>query len=217
MCSFFCVSRAISMVQSKMKYTLPDLPYPPDALEPIICSEIMEIHYLKHHGTYVNNLNATEDKLRTAIGKNDVKTIISLQPAMKFNGGGHINHSIFWTILAPCSESGQPSAELSAAIVKDFGSFDKMKELLTNLAIGVQGSGWAWLGYNKVRQQLQLATCANQDPLEATTGLVPLFGIDVWEHAYYIQYKNVRAEYVKNIWEIVNWKNVSERYSKAVC
>ncbi|KAL0275190.1 UNVERIFIED_CONTAM: hypothetical protein PYX00_003129 [Menopon gallinae] len=210
------LSRTFSVIQANLKHTLPEMPYPSNALEPVIKAEIMEIHHQKHHATYVNNLNAAEEKLKAAVEKNDVNTIISLQPALKFNGGGHLNHSIFWTVLAPPSQSGKPSPELASAINCEFCSMDKLKEMLSSLAVGVQGSGWAWLGYNPVQKRLELATCANQDPLQATTGLIPLFGIDVWEHAYYLQYKNVRAEYVKNIWEIVNWKNVSERYAKAI-
>ncbi|GBM84922.1 Superoxide dismutase [Mn] 1, mitochondrial, partial [Araneus ventricosus] len=143
----------------------------------------------------------------------DISTVISLGPALKFNGGGHLNHSIFWQNL--CPSGGEPQGDLLQAIKSDFSSLDNLKNLLSAAAVGVQGSGWAWLGYNPVSKRLQVATCANQDPLQATAGLVPLFGIDVWEHAYYLQYKNVRPDYVKAIWNVANWKDIGERYAKA--
>lgn len=198
----------------RMKHTLPDLPYDYNALEPTISAEIMQLHHSKHHNTYVANLNVAEEKLAEAEAKNDISTIISLQPALKFNGGGHINHSIFWQNLSP-KGGGEPTGELMEAIKRDFGSFENLKTRLSGATVGVQGSGWGWLGYNKTSKRLEIATCANQDPLEATTGLVPLFGIDVWEHAYYLQYKNVRPDYVKNIFNIANWTDVAQRLSKA--
>ncbi|XP_063611591.1 superoxide dismutase [Mn], mitochondrial-like [Penaeus indicus] len=200
-------------VRSQQKHTLPDLPYDYNALEPVICAEIMQLHHSKHHQTYVNNLNVAEEKLAEAHAKGDVNTVISLAPALKFNGGGHINHTIFWQNLSP--DGGEPEGDLLAAINKDFGSVDAMKAQLSAATVAVQGSGWGWLGFNKQKGSLQIATCANQDPLEATTGLVPLFGIDVWEHAYYLQYKNVRPDYVNAIWKVANWKDISARFSKA--
>jgi len=196
------------------KHTLPDLPYDYSALEPAISGQIMEIHHSKHHATYVNNLNATEDKL----GSSDLEGSLSLQLAHKFNGGGHINHSIFWTNLAPTSQGGGEFADgaLKTAICAEFGSVESFQEKFNASAAGVQGSGWAWLALNPANKALSIATCANQDPLQATTGLVPLLGVDVWEHAYYLQYKNVRPEYLKNIWGVVNWKNVEERYAKSL-
>ncbi|XP_063227813.1 superoxide dismutase [Mn], mitochondrial [Bacillus rossius redtenbacheri] len=199
--------------QLRRKHTLPDLPYDYNALEPVVSTEIMKLHHSKHHAAYVNNLNVAEDKLKEAEAKNDTSAMIALLPALKFNGGGHINHTIFWQNLSPTG--GNPSVDLEAAIKKDFGSLEGLKAQLSGISVGVQGSGWGWLGYNKQSQRLQLAACANQDPLEATTGLVPLFGIDVWEHAYYLQYKNVRPDYVKAIFDVINWRDVSERYAKA--
>ena len=135
-------------------------------------------------------------------------------PALKFNGGGHINHSIFWKVLCP-KGSSEPAGELAEAIKRDFGSLDKMIQELSTKSVAIQGSGWGWLGFNKQNNRLEITTCANQDPLWATTGLYPLFGIDVWEHAYYLQYKNVRADYVKNIFKIANWRQVEHYYEKA--
>lgn len=201
----------------KPSYQLPELPYSFEALEPVISAEIMELHYKKHHGGYVTNLNAALEKYHEAEGKNDVSQMIPLQSAIKFNGGGHINHSIFWTILAPPSKGGggTPKGELVKMIERDFGSWDAFKEKFNLTAIGIQGSGWGWLGYNKGQKRLELATCSNQDPL-STQGLVPIMGVDVWEHAYYLQYKNVRADYVKAIWQIFHWKQIEERFTKAV-
>jgi len=199
----------------RSKHTLPDLGYDFNALEPYISADIMKIHYEKHHATYVNNLNVASEKLAEATAKGDVGAAIALGPALRFNGGGHINHSIFWKNLVPKSKSGEPTGELKTAIDRDFGSLENLKTQMSTSSVAVQGSGWGWLGYNKQTKRLQLATCANQDPLEPTTGLVPLFGIDVWEHAYYLQYKNVRPDYVKAIWNVANWKDIADRLSAA--
>lgn len=198
------------------QYKLPDLPYDFNALEPVISAEIMNLHYTKHHAGYVTNLNKALEQLADAEQKLDMPAQIALQSAIKFNGGGNINHSIFWTNLAPPDKGGghPPEGALAKAIQDTFGSLDKFIETLSAKAIGVQGSGWGWLGYNKANDRLEIATCDNQDPL-VIKGLVPLLGIDVWEHSYYLQYKNVRADYVKAIWKIINWKNVAERYAKA--
>ncbi|CDZ79670.1 Superoxide dismutase [Mn] [Candidatus Rubidus massiliensis] len=197
------------------KFELPKLPYNFDALEPFISKEIMELHYTKHHQTYVNNLNKALEQYEEAEKNNDVAAMIALQSAIKFNGGGHVNHSIFWTNLAPVSQGGGkgPNGKLLEAINQQFGSLEKLIETMSTKGTGVQGSGWVWLGYNKSNGRLEVATCDNQDPL-STKGLVPLLGIDVWEHAYYLQYKNVRPDYVKAIWNVVNWANVAERFDK---
>jgi Fe-Mn family superoxide dismutase len=196
------------------KYELPPLPYDFGALEPAISGQIMELHYTKHHQAYVNNLNAALEKYQEAEKIKDLPAMIALEPAIRFNGGGNLNHSIFWTNLAPVKAGGgvPPKGDLLKAIDLEFGQLATLTERLSTAAIGVQGSGWAWLGYDKVKKRLVISTTANQDPL-VTQGLVPLLGIDVWEHAYYLQYKNVRADYVKNIWQVVNWGNVEERFS----
>lgn len=211
------ISRKVAGVGAlsvRTKHKLPDLPYDFNALEPYISADIMKIHYEKHHATYVNNLNVAEEKLAEAQAKGDISAIISLVPALRFNGGGHINHSIFWQNLGPKTEEA-PTGDLKEAIQRDFGSFENLKNQLSTASVAVQGSGWGWLGYNKQTGRLQVATCPNQDPLEATTGLVPLFGIDVWEHAYYLQYKNVRPDYVKAVWNVANWKDISKRFVAA--
>lgn len=201
--------------QFSTKVTLPDLPYDFSALEPIIDAQIMEIHHSKHHNTYVTNLNVTLEKLTEAEAKNDVAAMIALQPNLKFNGGGHENHSLFWKVLQPKKEYSDPSGELKRMIERDFGSFENMKQKFASQTVAVQGSGWGWLGLNKETKTLHVVTTANQDPC-ITTGLVPVFGVDVWEHAYYLQYKNLRPDYVNKVWEIVNWKQVEENLVKAL-
>jgi superoxide dismutase, Fe-Mn family len=201
------------------EYQLPALPYELSALEPVISQSIMDLHYNKHHKAYVTNLNKALVEYAEAEANNELgnlQKMVALQSAIKFNGGGHINHSIFWTNLAPKNGGGggAPSGPLAKAIEQEFGSLDKLIEQMSAKAVAQQGSGWAWLGFNKTDGHLELATCDNQDPL-TVKGLAPLLGIDVWEHAYYLQYKNVRADYVKAIWEIINWKNVAERYQVA--
>jgi Fe-Mn family superoxide dismutase len=195
---------------------LPDLGYHFNALEPFICAEIMELHYSKHHAGYVTNFNVALEKSADAASKNDLSHVLSLQQALRFNGGGHINHSIFWTNLASPSHGGGHfhPGPLHVKVIQDFGSVEQFKEKMTAMALGLQGSGWVWLGYDKGAKRLVLVSCPNQDPL-ALMGYVPLLGIDVWEHAYYLQYKNVRAEYIKNIWNIVNFKNVEDRFIAA--
>lgn len=200
----------------KMDYQLPSLPFDFSALAPVISGEIMELHYTKHHKAYVTNLNVALEKYHEAEMKHDVAAMIALQSAIKFNGGGHVNHSIFWTLLTPVAERSReaPQGILAKMIERDFHSFDLFKEKFNALATAIQGSGWGWLGYNKGMKRLELAACSNQDPLSAQ-GLIPILGIDVWEHAYYLQYKNVRADYVKAVWQIFDWENIEERFSKA--
>lgn len=197
------------------KFELPKLPYGLADLEPVISKEIMDLHYNKHHAAYVQNLNKALEQLDEAEKGGDVSKLISLQAAIKFNGGGNINHSIFWTNLAPKGKGGTPQGKLAEAINKEFGSLDQFIQTFSAKTVAIQGSGWGWLGYNPATKHLEIATCDNQDPL-SMKGLIPLLGIDVWEHAYYLQYKNVRADYVKAIWEIINWQNVAERYENAV-
>ncbi len=196
------------------EYQLPTLPYDFNALEPVISAEIMSLHYTKHHQTYVTNLNKALEQYCQAEEKKDLAKMISLQAAIKFNGGGHINHSIFWTNLAPKNNGGgeAPTGPLADMINQQWHSLEKFKEQFSSKTVAIQGSGWGWLGYCTEHKRLAIATCDNQDPL-ATKNLIPLLGIDVWEHAYYLQYKNVRADYVKQIWDIVNWKNVAERFT----
>lgn len=199
------------------KFELPPLPYDFNALEPVISAEIMQIHYTKHHQAYVTNLNKALEQYAEAEQKNDLAAQVALQQAIKFNGGGHINHSLFWKLLAPTSQGGgtPPKGKLAESIDKTYGNFQSFVDLFSAKATAHQGSGWVWLGVNKASQKLEIQSCDNQDPL-STKGLVPLLGVDVWEHAYYLQYKNVRADYVKAIWQIINWSHISDCYQKAV-
>ena len=193
--------------------TLPDLSYDYAELEPHVSAEIMEIHHSKHHATYVANLNAATEAYDAAGAKGDLAGQIALQGAINFNGGGHINHSLFWENLSPTG-GGAPTGALATAIDSTFGSFDDFKIKFAAQTVAVQGSGWGWLGYNPANGGIEIATCANQDPL-AKTGLVPLLGVDVWEHAYYLQYQNVRPKYVEAIWNVIDFDVVAARLAAA--
>ncbi|PSC72370.1 superoxide dismutase [Mn] [Micractinium conductrix] len=195
--------------------TLPGLPYDYGALQPVISGEIMELHHKKHHQAYVNGANKAMEQLAEAQRKGDVAKMIELQGALRFNGGGHLNHSMFWKMLCPPKEYEPPSGALEQAIEADWGALDALVAQFNAKAAGVQGSGWAWLAFSKEAKRTVIATTPNQDPLEPTSGLVPLLGIDVWEHAYYLQYKNARPDYLKEVWKVVNWKEAGRRYREA--
>lgn len=200
-----------------MAFTLPDLPYPYDALEPHIDAKTMEIHHDKHHATYVSKLNnaiegtENENKELEELLKN-----VSQHPVgVRNNGGGHFNHSLFWQILGP-NGGGEPSGELAKAIDEAFGSFDKFKEAFAAAALGHFGSGWAWLVVNNGK--LEIGSTPNQDnPIMDVTNLngTPILGIDMWEHAYYLKYQNRKAEYVEAFWNVVNWNEVGKRFDTA--
>ncbi|XP_076908971.1 superoxide dismutase [Mn], mitochondrial-like [Bidens hawaiensis] len=198
-------------------FALPDLAYDYGALEPAISGDIMQLHHQKHHQAYITNYNKALEQLDDAISKGDASTAVKLQSAIKFNGGGHVNHSIFWKNLAPTNAGGgePPHGSLGWAIDESYGSIEKLIAKINAEGAAVQGSGWVWLAVDKELKRLVVETTANQDPL-VTKGasLVPLIGIDVWEHAYYLQYKNVRPDYLKNIWKVINWKYASEIYEK---
>lgn len=197
-------------------FVLPDLDYDYGALEPVISGQIMQLHHSKHHQAYVNNLNIALEHYHGAEQKSNLDSMISLQAAIRFNGGGHINHTLFWKMLAPKSQGGggQPEGELKRLITLTFGSFDAFVQKMNQTTAAIQGSGWGWLAYNKEDKKLLITTCANQDPV-SSQAVVGLLGIDVWEHAYYLQYKNVRADYLKNIWQVINWKYVEQRFQES--
>merc|ERR1712093_46972 len=199
----------------RSKHTLPKLPYSYDALEPAISAEIMELHHSKHHQTYVNGLNAAEEELKTAVQASDVKKAIELQRAINFNGGGHINHTLFWENLAPTKNGGGKlnDGKLDELISRDFGSVDELKKRMNAAAAGIQGSGWAWLGVDPATKKLGLSTTANQDPLLT---MIPLLGIDMWEHAFCLQHQNRKPDYLANIWKVMNFDAANERLSKAL-
>jgi Fe-Mn family superoxide dismutase len=203
----------------KMPFELPPLPYPTHALEPHFDATTMEIHHSKHHAAYVNNLNAAlngtphEGKSLEEL----MAEISTLPAAVRNNGGGHYNHSLFWKLLTPVSGTA-PSTELMSAIQAAFGSMESMKEEFTKAAMGRFGSGWAWLCLKD--GMLKICSTANQDnPLMDTEkgncGGYPLLGLDVWEHSYYLKYQNRRADYVQAFWNVLNWDEVSARHQSA--
>ncbi|KAI9741324.1 MAG: hypothetical protein M1834_003041 [Cirrosporium novae-zelandiae] len=193
------------------KATLPDLPYDYGALEPAISGKIMEIHHNNHHQTYVTNLNTALDKLEDAKGASHIQAQIALQPALNFNGGGHINHSLFWENLTPKSSYEPPSGALGKEIDSTYGSLENMQSRFNTALASIQGSGWAWLVKDKETNELAIKTYANQDPVIGQ--YIPILGIDAWEHAYYLQYQNRKVEYFKAIWQVINWKTAEKRFA----
>ncbi len=200
-----------------MAFTLPALPYAPEALEPHIDAQTMQIHHDKHHQAYVDNLNkaiaGTEYENKSL--EELVKNAGSISPAVRNNGGGHWNHSFFWQILGPASNS-QPAGSLADAINSTFGSLDGLKEKMNAAGTTRFGSGWAWLIVKDGK--LEVSSTPNQDnPLMEVAEVkgTPILGIDVWEHAYYLKYQNKRPAYLEAIWNVINWKKVSEHFEKA--
>lgn len=199
-----------------MAYTLPALPYPVDALEPSIDAKTMEIHHDKHHAAYVNNLNKALEG--TDLGNQPVESLIAkidsvpeaIRTAVRNNGGGHANHSMFWLLMGK-GKGGQPKGKLAEAIQAELKGWDQFKDAFSKAAMGRFGSGWAWLSLDK-SGKLVVESTANQDsPL--MHGNTPILGLDVWEHAYYLKYQNRRQEYVDNFWNVVDWDAVAQRYS----
>jgi Fe-Mn family superoxide dismutase len=204
---------------SSLKYSLPDLPYAYDALEPHIDSQTLEIHHTKHHAAYISKLNAAIEG--HDLGTPSIEELVAgthtlpdeLQTSVRNHGGGHANHTLFWTWMSP-DGGGQPSGELAAAIDQQLGGFERFAELFTVAAVGRFGSGWAWLSVNS-DDKLLIESTPNQDsPL--IHGHRPILGIDVWEHAYYLKYQNRRPDYVKAFFCVINWDAVTERYVELV-
>ncbi|MET1020057.1 MAG: superoxide dismutase [Microterricola sp.] len=194
-------------------YTLPELGYDYAALEPAISGRIMELHHGKHHQAYVTGANAALAQLAEARDAGELGNVNKLQKDLAFNLGGHVNHSIFWTNLTP-GGSGRPEGELAAAIDDAFGSFEKFQAHFTATALGVQGSGWAILAWDILGAQPIIVQLYDQQG-NLPAGLIPLLMLDVWEHAYYLDYQNVRASYVSAFWNIVDWQNVATRFERA--
>ncbi|MGE6109162.1 superoxide dismutase [Aeromonas sobria] len=203
-----------------MNHVLPALPYGYDALEPHLDVLTMEIHYSRHHQTYVNGLNAAlaaapewaDTPLEQLLGQ--IESLpASLQGAVRNHGGGHANHSLFWQVMSP-QGGGQPQGELLAAIERDLGGFDPFKQAFTQAALTRFGSGWAWLVVTP-SGTLQVESSANQDsPL--MQGLVPILGLDVWEHAYYLKYQNKRPDYIAAFYQVIDWERVADNYRLAL-
>ncbi|MBQ4900802.1 superoxide dismutase [Paenibacillus sp. Marseille-P2973] len=202
-----------------MAHELPDLPYPANALEPHIDEQTMNIHHDRHHNTYVTNLNAALEQAPELQSKS-VEELISdlnsvpenIRTAVRNNGGGHANHTLFWQIIGP-GGGGAPTGAVAEAIDRDLGGFDKFKEDFTKAATTRFGSGWAWLVVGK-DGKLAITSTPNQDnPL--SEGLTPILGLDVWEHAYYLKYQNKRPDYISAFWNIINWDEVNKRYESA--
>jgi Fe-Mn family superoxide dismutase len=202
-----------------MAFTVPPLPYAFDALEPYIDKQTMEIHHDKHHGAYVTNLNkalesAPELQNKTVeelLANNCAIVPENIRTAVRNNGGGHINHTMFWQIMAP-KAGGNPSGNVAQAINSTFGSFDQFKEKLNAAGVGRFGSGWAWLV--KAGGKVDIISTANQDS-PVMEGKFPVMGVDVWEHAYYLKYQNRRPEYLAAWWNVVNWPEIEKRFNSA--
>jgi len=202
-----------------MPHTLPPLPYAFDALEPHIDTQTMQIHHGKHHQAYVNNLNAALDK-HAELHQKPLDALLAdiggipddIRTAVRNNGGGHHNHSLFWTGMGP-KAGGEPSGKLADAVKKTFGDFAKLKEQLASAAVTRFGSGWAWLAVSRDKR-LEIFSTANQDS-PVMEGKTPILGLDVWEHAYYLKYQNRRPDYVAAWWSLVNWAEVGRRFEAA--
>lgn len=195
------------------QYTLPDLPYDYAALEPYTSAQILELHHDKHHAAYVAGANEVTEKLAAAREKNDFGAIVGLEKTLAFHTSGHVLHSIFWTNLSP-DGGDKPDGELATAIDENFGSFDAFKAHLTNATSTIQGSGWGALAWEPLGQRLIVEQIYDHQS-NVGQGSTPLFVIDAWEHAYYLQYKNVKADFFSAIWNIVNWNDVAKRFAAA--
>jgi Fe-Mn family superoxide dismutase len=195
------------------KYTLPDLAYDFAALEPHISGRIMQLHHGKHHAAYVAGANATLDLMAEARDKNDLTWINKLQKDLAFNLGGHVNHSIFWKNLS-ASGGDKPTGELAAAINEYFGSFDGFRSHFSANAMGIQGSGWSILAWDVLGQRLIIEQLYDQQG-NLVAASVPLLMLDMWEHAFYLDYQNVKADYVAAFWNIVSWQDVQARFEAA--
>ncbi len=194
-------------------YTLPDLPYDYAALEPHISAKIMELHHSKHHKAYVDGANNALSQMAEAREAGQFQNINRLEKDLAFHLGGHVNHSIFWTNLAPGS-NGAPEGDLASAVDEFFGSFEKFQAHFTATAMGIQGSGWAVLSWDPIGKQLIIQQLFDQQSNTAQT-TIPVLQLDMWEHAFYLDYQNVKADYVQAFWHIVNWENVHQRFEAA--
>jgi Fe-Mn family superoxide dismutase len=193
-----------------MTYTLPELSYDYSSLEPHISARIMELHHSKHHQAYVTGANAALDAMAEARASGNFANLPKLQKDLAFNLGGHVNHSVFWQNLSPAG--GEAQGELLAAITEYFGSFDAFRAHFTAAAIGIQGSGWAYLAWDALGNRMVIGQLYDQQG-NIALGSVPLLMLDMWEHAFYLDYQNVKADYVKAFWNIINWEDVAKRFA----
>ena len=196
-----------------MTYTLPELPYDYGALEPHISAQIMQLHHDKHHAAYVTGANTALEKLAAARESGDFAAINKLEKDLAFHLGGHINHSVFWKNMSP-DGGGQPEGEVAAAIDEFFGSFEGFQKQFNEAANGLQGSGWSMLVWDTLGQRLNINQLFDQQG-NLPVGQLPVLQLDMWEHAFYLQYLNVKGDYVKAWWNVVNWADVTERFTKA--
>ena len=194
------------------EYTLPDLPYDYAALEPHISGKIMQLHHDKHHQAYVTGANTALEQLAEARDSGNLANVNKFEKDLAFNLGGHVNHSIFWTNLSP--ETKRPEGELASAIDEFFGSFEQFQAQFAAVAAGIQGSGWSVLAWDVLGQKLSIFQLFDQQA-NVPLGLVPIFMLDMWEHAFYLDYLNVKADYIKAVWNIVDWENVAKRFANA--
>ncbi|KAM3146990.1 hypothetical protein pb186bvf_000706 [Paramecium bursaria] len=201
------------------KYVLPQLKYDYGELSPVISPTLLEFHHSKHHQAYVNNLNVATEQIHEAIAKNDTAKVAALQKNLNFNLGGHLNHSLFWEILAPKNKDGgvplSDKSQLYQEITKIWGSYDAFINHFNTRTAAIQGSGWGFLGVDNQSKTLRYIEVPNQD-LPQSQGITPILTIDVWEHAYWWDYKNVRPHYLTNIWQVVNWTAVEAKYKAAL-
>ncbi len=196
-----------------MTYQLPDLPYDYSALEPYISGQIIELHHDKHHASYVKGANQVLDRMASARSSNDFEQIVGLEKALAFNVSGHVMHSIYWTNMSP-DGGGKPDGALADAIEKDFGTYEGLRNQLTEATTSIQGSGWGALAWDPLGQRLYTEQVYDHQDNIGQAAL-PLLVIDIWEHAFYLQYKNVKADYVAAFWNLVNWADVARRYEQA--
>ncbi len=196
------------------EYTLPPLPYPYEALEPVVDAATVRLHHDVHHAGYVKGANAALQALEAARKSGDYQLVDHWSKKLAFHTSGHLLHALYWENMAPVGKGGAPSKELNAAIQAAFGSLDAMKAQLSAAAKAVEGSGWGVLGYSPFDQTLVLLQCENHEK-KAIWAVIPLLVVDVWEHAYYLKYQSKRADYVDAWWSVVNWDDVSKRFAKA--
>ncbi|MEB2346697.1 MAG: superoxide dismutase [Deltaproteobacteria bacterium] len=196
-----------------IRYALPDLPYPHDALEPHLSQRIMELHHDRHHRAYVDGANKTVEALADARRKRDFEQIASLERRLAFHVSGHVLHSIFWQNLSP-DGGGQPKGELAASLERDFGGFDAFKQQIVSAAATIMGSGWAALVWDPLTRRLG-TTQIHDHQSQITQGGVPLLVIDAWEHAYYLQYQTEKKQYFEALWDLWSWEDVARRYALA--